>query len=63
MDPIRTDTGDPAHDFLSRDPFFHDMAVPIAGGLAFATVPTLGLAPVLYATSMRVPSPSTGATR
>jgi multidrug efflux pump subunit AcrB len=43
---------------LSRDPLFYDMAVTIAFGLAFATVLTLGLAPVLYATVLRVASPS-----
>jgi multidrug efflux pump subunit AcrB len=42
---------------LSRDPLFYDMAVTIASGLAFATLLTLGLAPVLYATIMRIPSP------
>jgi multidrug efflux pump subunit AcrB len=42
---------------ISRDPLFYDMAITIAFGLAFATVMTLGLAPVLYATFMRVPSP------
>jgi multidrug efflux pump subunit AcrB len=42
---------------ISRDPLFYDMAITIAFGLAFATVLTLGLAPVLYATIMRVPSP------
>jgi multidrug efflux pump subunit AcrB len=42
---------------LSRDPLFYDMAVTIAFGLAFATVLTLGLAPVLYAVILRVPSP------
>jgi multidrug efflux pump subunit AcrB len=42
---------------LSRDPLFYDMAVTIAFGLAFATVLTLGLAPVLYATVLRIPSP------
>jgi multidrug efflux pump subunit AcrB len=42
---------------ISRDPLFYDMAVTIAFGLAFATVLTLGLAPVLYATILRVPSP------
>ena len=42
---------------LSRDPLFYDMAITIAFGLAFATVLTLGLAPVLYATVLRVPSP------
>jgi multidrug efflux pump subunit AcrB len=34
------------------------MAITIAFGLAFATVLTLGLAPVLYAWIFRVPSPS-----
>jgi multidrug efflux pump subunit AcrB len=43
---------------LSRDPLFYDMAITIAFGLAFATVLTLGLAPVLYATVLRVPSPA-----
>ena len=42
---------------ISRDPLFYDLAVAIAFGLAFATVLTLGLAPVLYATVLRVPSP------
>jgi multidrug efflux pump subunit AcrB len=42
---------------ISRDPLFYDMAVTIAFGLAFATVLTLGLAPVLYATLLRVASP------
>jgi multidrug efflux pump subunit AcrB len=42
---------------LSRDPLFYDMAVTIAFGLAFATVLTLGLAPVLYATVLGIPSP------
>jgi multidrug efflux pump subunit AcrB len=42
---------------LSRDPLFYDMAIAIAFGLAFATVLTLGLAPVLYATVLRIPSP------
>jgi len=39
---------------ISRDPLFYDMAVTIAFGLAFATVLTLGFAPVLYAIIMRV---------
>ncbi|MEZ4332267.1 MAG: efflux RND transporter permease subunit [Myxococcota bacterium] len=43
---------------VSRDPLFYDMAITIAFGLAFATVLTLGLAPVLYAWIFRVPSPS-----
>ena len=42
---------------ISRDPLFYDMAITIAFGLAFATVLTLGLAPVLYSTIMRVPPP------
>ena len=42
---------------ISRDPLFYDLAVVISFGLAFATVVTLGLAPVLYATILRVPSP------
>jgi multidrug efflux pump subunit AcrB len=42
---------------ISRDPLFYDMAVTIAFGLAFATLLTLGLAPVLYASILRVPSP------
>jgi multidrug efflux pump subunit AcrB len=43
---------------ISRDPLFYDLAIAIAFGLAFATVVTLGLAPVLYATMLRIPSPS-----
>jgi multidrug efflux pump subunit AcrB len=39
---------------ISRDPLFYDMAITIAFGLAFATVLTLGLAPVLYATMFRI---------
>jgi multidrug efflux pump subunit AcrB len=42
---------------ISRDPLFYDMAITIAFGLAFATVLTLGLAPVLYAVVLRIPSP------
>jgi multidrug efflux pump subunit AcrB len=45
---------------ISRDPLFYDMAVTIAFGLAFATVLTLGMAPVLYAAILRVPSPPRG---
>jgi multidrug efflux pump subunit AcrB len=44
---------------ISHDPLFYDLAIAIAFGLAFATVLTLGLAPVLYATIMRIPSPRT----
>ena len=43
---------------ISQDVLFYDLAVTIAFGLAFATVVTLGLAPVLYATILRVPSPT-----
>ena len=43
---------------ISRDPLFYDMAISIAFGLAFATLLTLGLAPVLYAAVLRVPSPA-----
>jgi multidrug efflux pump subunit AcrB len=43
---------------ISRDPLFYDLAIAIAFGLAFATVVTLGLAPVLYAAILRIPSPS-----
>jgi multidrug efflux pump subunit AcrB len=39
---------------ISQDALFYDMAVTIAFGLAFATVLTLGLAPVLYATILRI---------
>ena len=42
---------------ISRDPLFYDLAITIAFGLAFATVLTLGFAPVLYAMIMRIPSP------
>jgi multidrug efflux pump subunit AcrB len=43
---------------ISQDALFYDMAVTIAAGLAFATLLTLGLAPVLYAAIMRVPAPA-----
>lgn len=43
---------------ISRDPLFYDLAVTIAFGLALATVATLGLAPVLYATILKVPAPA-----
>jgi multidrug efflux pump subunit AcrB len=42
---------------ISRDPLFYDMATAIAFGLAFGTVLTLGVAPVLYAVFYRIPSP------
>lgn len=43
---------------LFQDPFFVGMAVTIIGGLSFATVLTLVVVPVLYATLYRVPSRS-----
>jgi multidrug efflux pump subunit AcrB len=43
---------------LSRDPLFYPMANTIAYGLAFGTVLTLGVAPVLYAVLFRVDSPT-----
>jgi multidrug efflux pump subunit AcrB len=43
---------------ISQDPLFYDMAITIAFGLAFATILTLGLAPVLYAAVLRIASPS-----
>lgn len=42
---------------ISRDPLFYDMAIAIAFGLAFATVLTLALAPVLYATVFGITRP------
>jgi Cu/Ag efflux pump CusA len=42
------------HPFPDR--LFYDLAVAIAFGLAFATIVTLGLLPVLYATVLRMPS-------
>lgn len=41
---------------LFQDPFFIGMAVAIIGGLSFATVLTLIVVPVLYATLYRIPS-------
>lgn len=58
MAPIPTDKVDPAHDCRSRGPLYDAMAVPIAGRLAFATVLTLGLVPVLRTIQVRVSSPS-----
>ena len=40
---------------ISRDPLFYDLATVLAFGLAFGTVLTLGVAPVLYAVFYRVP--------
>ena len=41
---------------ISHDPVFYSLALIIAAGLAFATVLTLGVVPVLYAVLFRVPS-------
>jgi multidrug efflux pump subunit AcrB len=46
---------------ISRDPLFYDLATVLAFGLAFGTLLTLGVAPVLYAVFYRIPSP-TGST-
>jgi len=43
---------------LLPDVFFSSMAVTIMGGLAFATVLTLLVVPVLYAVVFRIPSPA-----
>jgi multidrug efflux pump subunit AcrB len=43
---------------LLPDVFFSSMAVTIMGGLAFATLLTLLVVPVLYAVMFRIPSPS-----
>ena len=42
----------------SGDPLFYPMANTIAFGLAFGTVLTLGVAPVLYAILYRIPPPA-----
>ncbi|MCH2040269.1 MAG: efflux RND transporter permease subunit [Saccharospirillaceae bacterium] len=42
---------------LLVDPFFSAMAVVICFGLGFATVLTLGIVPLLYAMTHRIPSP------
>jgi multidrug efflux pump subunit AcrB len=44
---------------LTRDPVFYSLALIIANGLAFGTVLTLGVVPVLYAVLFNVPSPQT----
>ena len=43
---------------LVFDPFFSAMAVVISFGLGFATILTLGVVPVLYAMSHRIPAPA-----
>ena len=48
---------------LLPDVFFSSMAVTIMGGLAFATVLTLLVVPVLYAVMFRIPSPRAQARR
>ena len=45
---------------ISRDPLFYDMAITIAFGLAFATLLTLGMAPVLYSTVFQISAPEPG---
>jgi multidrug efflux pump subunit AcrB len=37
-----------------RDPLFYSLAIIIASGLAFGTLLTLGVAPVLYSIFFRV---------
>ena len=41
---------------LLTDPFFSAMAVVISCGLGFATILTLGVVPVLYAMSHKIPN-------
>jgi len=43
---------------ISHDPVFYSLALIIAAGLAFATVLTLGVVPVLYATLFKVQPPA-----
>jgi multidrug efflux pump subunit AcrB len=42
---------------ISRDPVFYSLALIIATGLAFGTVLTLGVVPVLYSILFRVKQP------
>jgi len=44
---------------ISHDPVFYSLAIIIAAGLAFGTVLTLGVVPVLYSVLFRVPYPNT----
>ena len=46
---------------LLQDVFWIGMAVTIMAGLAFGTLLTMVLAPVLYATLYRIPSPQPAA--
>ena len=45
---------------LLQDVFWVSMAVTIMFGLAFGTVLTMSLVPVLYATFFKIPSPTKG---
>ncbi|MFB3082170.1 MAG: efflux RND transporter permease subunit, partial [Gammaproteobacteria bacterium] len=44
---------------ISRDPVFYSLALIIASGLAFGTVLTLGVVPILYAVLFNVKQPAT----
>ena len=44
---------------ISRDPVFYSLALIIANGLAFGTVLTLGVVPMLYAVLFNVKKPAT----
>ena len=44
---------------ISRDPVFYSLALIIASGLAFGTVLTLGVVPVLYGVLFNVKKPAT----
>ncbi len=48
---------------ISHDPVFYSLALIIASGLAFATVLTLGVVPVLYAVLFKVQPEPAGAAR
>ena len=48
---------------ISHDPVFYSLALIIAAGLAFATVLTLGVVPVLYAVLFKVQPEPAGAAR
>ena len=43
---------------ISGHPLFYSLAIILAFGLAFGTILTLGIVPVLYATLFRVQAPS-----
>ncbi len=44
---------------ISHDPVFYSLAMIIASGLAFGTVLTLGVVPILYAVLFNVKQPAT----